>query len=269
MAQRNQRRERRIARHIRLAASHERALAHDLRKIFARAGRVAAAHVATGQDHLAVAVVAGFEPAIAKALRARLQVSAMASAELVLEELTGGKALGALFEPTGKPALELKLLSLFDVAERTVVDWLSHHAAEMVQRVSQSLKRLIRGSLKRGKEANEPPRVLARRMRDETGGKIGQKRALGIARTETHTATQVGSEAAAQATGLALDKEWGATEDARTRPAHAEADGQTVDKDADFVVGGEHLRFPGDPRGSAGNIINCRCVALWVPRIPK
>ncbi|TDX61938.1 phage Mu protein F like protein [Methylosinus sp. sav-2] len=268
MATRNLRRERRIARHVRLAASHERALAHDLRKIFARAGRVAAAHVAAGQDHLAVAVVAGFEPAIAKALRARLHVAAMASAELVLEELTGGKALGELFEATA-PVFEQKLLSLFDVAERTVLDWLSHHAAEMVQRVSQSLKRLIRGSLKRGKEANEPPRVLARRMRDETGGEIGQKRAIVIARTETHTATQVGSEAAAQATGLALDKEWGATEDARTRPAHAEADGQTVDKNADFTVGGERLRFPGDPRGSAGNIINCRCVALWVPRIPK
>jgi uncharacterized protein with gpF-like domain len=139
----------------------------------------------------------------------------------------------------------------------------------MVQRVSQALKRLIRGSLRRGKEANEPPRVLARRIREETGGEIGQKRALVIARTETHTASQVGSEAAAQATQLDLDKQWGSTEDARTRPAHAEADGQTVDKDADFVVGGERLRFPGDPRGSAGNIINCRCVALWVPRIPK
>lgn len=174
-----------------------------------------------------------------------------------------------MFEQAAAAPLEQKLRSLFDIAERAVVDWLSHHAAEMVQRVSQSMKRLIRGSLARGKEANEPPRVLARRMRDETGGEIGQKRAETIARTETHTATGVGSESAAQATALDLDKEWGATEDTRTRLAHAEADGQTVDKDADFVVGGERLRFPGDPRGSAGNIINCRCVALWVPRIPK
>jgi hypothetical protein len=263
------RRARRIARHVRLAASHERALAHDLRKIFARAGRAAAVHVAAGQDHLAVAVVARFEPAIAKALRARLHAAATASAELVLEELTGEKAFGEMFEQTGAPVFEQKFVSLFDIAERAVVDWLSHHAAEMVQRVSQSLKRLIRGSLKRGKEANEPPRALARRIREETGGEIGQKRAVVIARTETHTAAMVGSEAAAQATGLALDKEWGASDDARTRPAHAEADGQTVDKDADFVVGGERLRFPGDPRGSAANTINCRCVALWVPRIPK
>jgi uncharacterized protein with gpF-like domain len=253
------RRKRRIARHVRLAASQERALAHDLRKIFARAGRAAAAHVAAGQDHLAVAVVAGFEPAIAAALRARLHTAAMASAELVLEELTGGKSLGAAFEQAGAPAFEQKLLSLFDIAERAVVGWLSHHAAEMVRRVSDATKRLIRGSLKRGKEANEPPRVLSRRIREETGGEIGQKRAVVIARTETHTASQVGSEAAAQSTGIALDKSWGATEDARTRPAHAAADGQTVDKDADFVVGGMPMSFPGDPRG----------VVLWVPRIPK
>jgi len=263
------RRERRIARHVRLAASHERALAHDLRKIFARAGRAAAAHVAAGQDHLAVAVVAGFEPAIAAALRARLHTAAMASAELVLEELTGGKALGAAFEQAGAPQFEQKLLSLFEVAERAVVGWLSHHAAEMVRRVSDATKRLIRGSLKRGKEANEPPRVLARRIREETAGEIGQKRAVVIARTETHTAAMVGSEAAAQSTGLALDKEWGATEDVRTRPDHHDADGQIVDKDADFIVGGERCKFPGDPSLSAKQRANCRCVSLWVPRIPK
>lgn len=261
MASRNRRRERRIARHVRLAAAYERALAHDLRKIFARVGRAAAAHVAAGQDYLAFGVVAREESVIAKALRARLQVAAMASAELVVEELTGEKALPGVFET--------KLVSLLEIAERAVIDWLAHHAAEMVQRVTASIKRTIRAALKRGKELNEPPRVLARRVRDETGGEIGRKRAETIARTETHTAAEIGSESAAQATQLDLDKEWGSTEDARTRPAHAEADGQTVDKDADFIVGGERLRFPGDPRGSAGNIVNCRCVVLWIPRIPK
>ena len=27
--------------------------------------------------------------------------------------------------------------------------------------------------------------------------------------------------------------------------------------------GGELLKYPGDPRGSAGNTINCRCAAIY------
>ena len=36
-------------------------------------------------------------------------------------------------------------------------------------------------------------------------------------------------------------------------------DTQIVDLSEDFDVGGEHLSAPGDPRGSAGSVINCRC----------
>jgi uncharacterized protein with gpF-like domain len=54
--------------------------------------------------------------------------------------------------------------------------------------------------------------------------------------------------------------------DGDTRDAHDEADGQEVGTDEDFAVGGEALRFPADPAGSAGNTINCRCSVL--PIIP-
>lgn len=59
--------------------------------------------------------------------------------------------------------------------------------------------------------------------------------------------------------GYSMVKTWVAVGDNRTRPAHAEANGQTVPIDQPFDVGGEKLMFPGDPNGSAGNIINCRC----------
>lgn len=80
-----------------------------------------------------------------------------------------------------------------------------------------------------------------------------------IARTETHGAANAGADEAARATGLKLRKEWVAVGGGRTRDDHADADGQIVDMDAPFYVGGERLRYPGDPAGSAGNIINCRC----------
>jgi hypothetical protein len=60
-----------------------------------------------------------------------------------------------------------------------------------------------------------------------------------------------------------LFKEWVATLDRRTREAHISADGQRVLVNEPFSVGGELLQFPRDPRGSAGNVINCRCVAIY------
>jgi len=62
---------------------------------------------------------------------------------------------------------------------------------------------------------------------------------------------------------MALNKVWMANHDAKTRPDHAEADGQEVGMDESFDVGGEQLMYPGDPAGSPGNIINCRCTVYY------
>jgi hypothetical protein len=50
----------------------------------------------------------------------------------------------------------------------------------------------------------------------------------------------------------------------RTRDAHAAAHGQTVKLGERFTVGGESLRYPGDPEGRPDNIINCLCVDVAV-----
>lgn len=92
---------------------------------------------------------------------------------------------------------------------------------------------------------------------------IAGYRANTIARTETHTASGYASEMAATETGLNLKKEWVAFIDGRERETHAEADGQVVNRDEDFTVGGEQLAYAGDPSGSAENIINCRCTVLY------
>lgn len=55
---------------------------------------------------------------------------------------------------------------------------------------------------------------------------------------------------------------WFTMLDERVRRAHALAHGQESNSSGIFRVGGESLRFPGDPNGSAGNIINCRCAAI-------
>lgn len=58
--------------------------------------------------------------------------------------------------------------------------------------------------------------------------------------------------------------EWLSTSDDRTRDDHAEADGQVRPINEPFDVGGEQLMYPGDPSGSAENVIQCRCTELPV-----
>lgn len=79
---------------------------------------------------------------------------------------------------------------------------------------------------------------------------------LGWNHGEYDAATQVDAYGGG---GTEVQRTWTATMDARTRPEHADADGQTVGLHEPFDVGGESLMYPGDPTGSAGNTIYCRC----------
>ena len=83
-----------------------------------------------------------------------------------------------------------------------------------------------------------------------------------VIRTEAHRVREKGaldSYLQAEAEGVELKKKWLATLDERTRDNHGSADGQEVLNKEPFTVGGEELMYPGDPSGSAGNVINCRC----------
>jgi len=61
--------------------------------------------------------------------------------------------------------------------------------------------------------------------------------------------------------GWSMMQAWLTADDFRVRPAHAAVNGWEVEVGKPFLVGGEELRYPRDPKGSAGNTINCRCVA--------
>lgn len=57
-------------------------------------------------------------------------------------------------------------------------------------------------------------------------------------------------------------KVWMTMGDDNVRPAHQEAELDYADGiplDEPYVVDGEYLWYPGDPSGSDGNVINCRC----------
>lgn len=124
-------------------------------------------------------------------------------------------------------------------------------------------------------------------MRDRTAKAIQESFDAGLSVPDTARAIRVAVEEASEATatmlartdliGLAnggsyraataiyedetetVFKTWHNAHDARVRPTHSAAGGQTVPLAATFNVGGSRLQYPGDPGGPPQEVINCRC----------
>jgi hypothetical protein len=158
-----------------------------------------------------------------------------------------------------------------DTWQKIVNNWLSKEAGQKIKYIEDTTRQTIRDELKEGVDAGEGIDDLAKRIDGIYGDEIIPNRAEVIARTEVISASNLGSisavKAAAAVTGLVVKKRWLATRDGRTREDHLDAEGQEVDMDEPFEVGGEELMFPGDTsRGaSAGNTIMCRCAVTYHP----
>lgn len=234
----------------RLKASLERAAYSGLSALFVQIGKAIADRVRHGKDWRSV--LRASEPRLDKELGALMSRAAIAGASDVQAGLPQRKS-------TPQPAF----------VDQYTIGWIRRHSAKRVTQISKTTAKAIRRQLIDGARKGWSNERIAKKIEQATAGEIGKVRARRIARTETHTAFERGSfEQAVEVSRLGLEivSEWGATEDQRTRPAHAEADGQVVEVGKKFTVGGEAMRFPGDPRASARNVVNCRCTALYYPK---
>ncbi len=109
--------------------------------------------------------------------------------------------------------------------------------------------------------------VQSKMLRQKFDG-LADYQARRIVRTEATNAANYATEQAAVNlfAGQDLTKTWRSGFDARVRDAHRAANGQVVPFNSKFSVGGESLQRPGDPNGSASNVINCRCSMIVLPR---
>lgn len=147
------------------------------------------------------------------------------------------------------------------------LEYLLTMAGTKVREICTKTLAKIRLELTDGVAQGESIPELAKRIDSLYLEQIIPNRSTVIARTEvvssSNYASVTSAKQTAQENGLTLQKTWLSTEDDRTRPAHAEADGQTVDMDDSFDVGGEKLAYPGDPSGSPENVIQCRCTVIY------
>lgn len=118
----------------------------------------------------------------------------------------------------------------------------------------------VTSSILQGKSIPRIAKDLQTRMPEMN--KSSAVRTARTAVTNAQNAGRMDSYVAATKMGIEMEREWVSALDARTRPEHAEADGQVVGVDKPFIVGGEKLMFPGDRSGSGWNIYNCRCTQI-------
>lgn len=136
----------------------------------------------------------------------------------------------------------------------------------LLVRLPDDVYNLIFSQISEGQALGESNQAIADRIDRtlfSTGSEWWQNRANVIARTETGRAWNAGVLAAAQyyqpPVGPGWSKVWDTDLDGHERPEHHRANGQARALTDTFQVGGEDLRFPGDPAGRADNVINCRC----------
>ncbi len=141
--------------------------------------------------------------------------------------------------------------------------YLTRYVADKVDGISATSKEKIQAIIDNGEENDLSASEIADAIQEGLSEDIGDRRAMTIARTEVHGASQDSQFEVAQSTGLNLVKRWVAVEDQRTRPDHVDADGQVQNMEDPFEVGDDELMYAGDPLGSAEQVINCRCITVY------
>jgi HK97 family phage portal protein len=135
----------------------------------------------------------------------------------------------------------------------------------MVQEINRTTFNRLMAGLQEGLADGESYEQMAERVK-ATFKDASDSRAHSIAVTETNIAINSGRFAAMEAAGVER-KGWATSSLDGVRPAHQVAGERYADGiplDEPFEVGGELLDYPGDPKGSPGNVINCRCFTFAV-----
>lgn len=197
-------------------------------------------------------------------------VQRAAAADFIFDLDTFSRGLLSALRKVGATALQSAGEQLFE--ELAKDDPFSMPPEEVLQFLRSRDNRLqdtpqeifdqVKAALEEGLKEGESIAELSDRVRAEFNG-ISKERARTIAMTETAAAYGKGRAVAMKQAGVKF-KRWLTSGNPNVRAAHAAANGQVVETDEAFEVGGESLDYPGDPNGSPGNVINCHCVSIAV-----
>lgn len=155
--------------------------------------------------------------------------------------------------------MELKRGITTPIVDAAIADWIRVFAPRRITEITSTTGKDIRRIVANAREEGLSERETAKLIREVAPTKSAS-RAQTIARTEAHGSSNGISLDVANQTDIPMKKIWLSAGGDRTRDEHADVNGQTVALNEPFNVDGEMMEYPGDPSGSAENVINCRCV---------
>jgi len=153
-----------------------------------------------------------------------------------------------------------------EVTKARIRTWLRGRAVGVWNRIGETTKARIRRSINKGIRDGLKFNEMADLLRADLAG-YTRAQARRVARTETTGAINNGQYLERKELGIEK-KIWIMRQDVKVRQPpksefnHWKAHRQVQLNDEPFIVSNEPLMFPGDSRGSAGNVINCRCSGL-------
>lgn len=153
--------------------------------------------------------------------------------------------------------------------------YVQEYGGRAITNILETTRQQIMDAVQKGLSDGKPLDAIIKSLREKVP-QFSRYRAHVIARTETHSASMYAGTEVAKRSRFPLNKIWKSVlTDSRTRD-FGESDGDvdaynhrimndvSVALSEPFMVptkqgNFEPLMFPGDPNGSAGNVINCRC----------
>lgn len=161
----------------------------------------------------------------------------------------------------------LSKLDLIKLWRKMAHDYVTVEIMTRLNEVTETTRKQIRKIIEKGLEEGHGADVVAKNIRNESKGEINKNRSKLIARTETVNAAGQGRRMVIISSNLLFDKKWSAADDDRTRLPHKHMNLETWQPfEQPYFVNGEYLDYPGDPKGSAGNVIQCRCAESYQVR---
>ena len=149
--------------------------------------------------------------------------------------------------------------------EIIIREFIKLYGATRVTQISGTTLAQIQRIIRAGELEGLGVSVIATNIFESMRGSFSRIRSATIARTETHSAASYANHAVNASLKIPNQKKrWVSVSDDRARQWHTAMNGVEVELDEDFIVRGMPMGYTGDPRGGAANVINCRCVTLYV-----
>lgn len=168
-----------------------------------------------------------------------------------------------------KARLGTKIGDYIPIWEQIFQNYAIQYSAKQISLVQgtalKQLKSLTRALLNdpeiQGLGIKQKARILNNRFKS-----IAEWQSKRIVRTETTTAANYATEQSALTMfpPEQLEKTWITSLDGREREWHGAVNGQVVNANEKFLVGGEYLNRAGE--GNGANRINCRCSVAYTPK---